>query len=306
VAALVLAPGIWWLNLRHERANDADRANKQVAAKVADARVALSRERRDEAVSLLQSALATGKATHLEEAQALWNDLRSQDAAGVLRNAESALARRDVAQTLSLLQSYLDDPYGAEHDKARSLKSQLELAASDEEAAARLRRLADGALVEFAGKGTLPDSQEFTHPDVCAIHLQKMRGGLETEFRRREEERVHRAQRIQETPVFGEFREFVDLSRRRLQARTGGGKIDQRLLARFFAEVQVNGAEEQQRIKNELDRRQPDFDEAERLGRIRANFKERFRAYKDFDNGDRELFDRTVDQEMNQLLQDLR
>src|SRR5262249_14395933 len=111
--------------------------------------------------------------------------------------------------------------------------------------------------------------------------------------------------RIQATPVFGEFREFVEVSRRRLQARTGGGKIDQRLLARFFAEVQINGAEEQQRIKSELGRRQPDYDEAERLARIRAKFKERFRTYKDFDTGDREMFDGTVDQEMNQLLQDL-
>jgi hypothetical protein len=305
VAALVLAPGIWWLNLRHERARDADSANKQVVAKVADARACLARERWDEAAALLQSALAIENATHLEVAQALWNDLRGQQAAGVLRTAEAALARRDVAQTLSLLQSYLEDPYGAEHEKARSLKAQLELATSDEEAAARLHQLTDEALIEFAGKGTLRDTQEFSTPDAYAIYLEKLRSGLETEFRRREEARADRARRIQATPVFSEFQELVTLSRRRLQARTGGGKIDQRLLARFFAEVQINGAEEQQRIRNELGKRQPDFDEAERLARIRANFKERLRAYKEFDDGDRELFDRTVDHEMNQLLQDL-
>src|SRR5262249_31205437 len=190
VAALVLAPGIWWLNLRHERANDADRANKQVAAKVADARVALSRERRDEAVSLLQSALATGKATHLEKAQALWNELRFQVAAGVLRNAEAALARRDIAQSLTLLPRYLDDPYGAEHEKARSLNAQFELATAEDKAAARLSQLTDPALIEFAGKGTLPDLLEFTNPDAYTIHLQQMRNGLEAEFRRREGERT--------------------------------------------------------------------------------------------------------------------
>jgi hypothetical protein len=304
-AALVLASGTWWLGQRHEHAKAADRANQEVAARVAAARVALSQQRWDEAAGLLQTALATENATRLEDAQALWTDLRRQQAAGVLRAAESALARRDVAKTLSLLQSYLDDPYGAEHDKADYLKKQLELATSDAEAAARLRLLTDVALVDFAQTGTLADLRDFEHPDVRAIHLDKLRCGLGTEIRKREEERTNRARRIQTTPVFGEFQEFVALSRRRLLARTGGGEIDHRLLARFFAEVQINGAAEQQRIQKELSTRPLDYEEAEKLARLRANFKERFRAYKDFDNRDREMFDEAVDQEVNQFLQDL-
>jgi hypothetical protein len=302
---LILASGTWWFCQRLERAKAADRANQEVAARVAAARLALSEQRWDEAAALLQTAFATENATRLEDAQAAWTDLRKQQAADILRAAEAALERRDAAQSLSLLQSYLQDPYGADHAKAHNLKEQLERATSDAEAAARLHQLSDAALVDFARTGTLADLPDFAHPGVYAIHLDKLNLSLDAEFRRREEERANRARRIQATPVFGEFQEFVALSRRRLLARTGGGEIDDRLLARFFAEVHINSPDERQRIWTELARRPVDYDEAEKLTRLRAAFKERFRAYKDFDKRDWEMFDGTVDQEINQLLHEL-
>jgi hypothetical protein len=49
-----------------------------------------------------QTALATENATRLEEAQESWTELRSQQAAGILRAAGASLERREVAHTLSL------------------------------------------------------------------------------------------------------------------------------------------------------------------------------------------------------------
>jgi hypothetical protein len=305
VAALVLGPGTWWLLQSRANARDADRANQVVAVRVDAAREELSQGHSDKAAALLQTALATENATHLEEAQALWTDIRSHQAAGILRAAESALAKRDAAQALSLLESYLEDDYGTERTRAANLKEQLERAISDEKAVARLRALKYESLAEFARTGTLSDLGFIEHPDLRAIHLDKLRGCLATELRQRQEDQHRRALRIQATPVFGEFRDFVMLTRGRIQETVGGGDIDYRLLDRLFRELNVNNQNEQQQILTTLSTRPFDFDEAEKVARMRANFKERFRADTEFDKTDWEIFDRAVDQEMNKLLNDL-
>jgi hypothetical protein len=301
---LVLTSGTWWLSQKYERAKAADRANHEVAAQVAAARAELSQQRWDEAAALLQTALATENATDLEEARAVWTHVRREQASRILRAAESALANRRPAQALGLIQFYLEDPYAAERDRAAQLKEQLELMTSDADALALLRWLSYAALTEFAQNGTLAELGGVTHPDVRAIHLQRLRGCLVAEFQRRQEEHAGRAQRIRATPVYGELQDFTALTRRRLLSR-GGGAIDYRLLARLFRELKVDREDEQQRILVTLSTRPLDVGEAEKLARIRANFKERFRAYKDFDKRDWEMFDWAVDQEMNQLLQDL-
>jgi hypothetical protein len=112
-----------------------------------------------------------------------------------------------------------------------------------------------------------------------------------------------RVQRIQNTPVFGELQEFVGLMRRRLNAQGGTGAVDRRLLALLLHELAMYDPVEQQRIFLALNHQQLDHREAEKISRLRANLKERFRGYRDFDQADREIFDSAVDQELNALLQ---
>src|SRR5262249_33301956 len=137
------------------------------------------------------------------------------------------------------------------------------------------------------------------------IHVDKLRECLAGELRRRDKEQARGVLRIRATPVFGEFQDFVALTRRRLRAESGRGEIDQPLLARLFRELNVNDPQEQQSILATLGTRPLDLGEAEKISRMRAHFKERFRAYTDFDKTDWEIFDRAVDQDMNQLMQDL-
>lgn len=305
VAALVLAPATWWLLQRQERAKAEDRANQAVAAQVEAARTQVARQRWDEAADLLQIALATERATDLEEARSFWTHVRREQASTMFRAAEAALANRRPAQALSLLRCYLDDRFAAERDRAAQLKEQLELVTSDEEALALLHRLSYAALTEFVRNGTLAALEGISDPDVLAIHLERLRGCLEVELQRRQEDQARRVQSIRATPAFGELQDFATLTHRRLLTQDGGGEIDYRLLARLFRELNVNGADEQQRILATLSARSLDYGEAQKISRLRANLKERFRTYKDFDKTDREIFDRLVDQEMNKLLQDL-
>jgi hypothetical protein len=304
VAAIVLAPGTWWLLHERERAKREDRANQVVADQVAEARVQNSRQRWDEAAALLQTALTTDKATNLDEARALLAHVRGEQATIFLRSAESALANRRPTQAASLLRRYLADPHATERDRAVQLLQQLDLVTTDGEALAILHRLSYAALADFARNGTLAELESVTHPDVRAIHLERLRSCLEREIRRREEEHARRVQSIRATPAFGELQDFVALTRRRLAAQ-GGREINYRLLARLFRELKVNGVDEQQRLLGKLGRRPLDYAEAEKIARMRANLKERFRTYSEFDKTDREIFGWIVDQELHRLLQDL-
>jgi hypothetical protein len=287
-----------------ERAKAEDRANQAVAAQVDEARVLVSRQRWDEAAALLRTALTTDKATDLDQARALWAHVCSEQAATIFRSAESALANRRPAQAMSLLRRYLADPHATERDRAAQLLQQLEFVTTDGEALALLHRLSYAALSDFARNGTLAELQDITHPDVRAIHVERLRGCLAREIQRREEEQVRRVQSIRATPAFGELQDFVALTRRRLAAQ-GGGEINYRLLARLFRELNVNGADEQQRLLGKLGRRALDYAEAEKIARMRASLKERFRTYSEFDKTDREIFGWIVDQELHRLLQDL-
>ena len=95
---------------------------------------------------------------------------------------------------------------------------------------------------------------------------------------------------------------LVGLTRGRIQAKVGRGDIDRRLLDRLFRELGVNNPNEQQQILQTLSPRPLDSGEAEKIAAMRAGFKERFRADKEFDKTDWEMFDWAVDQEMNSLL----
>jgi hypothetical protein len=302
VAALVLAPSTWWHLEQKHRAAEANRANQAVAAQVAAARAEVSRKHLEEGAAMLQTALATEGATDFDEARGLLTDIRREQASALFRAAESALANRQPLAALDFLQRYLEDPYATERSQAADLREQLSVALSDEQARAFLQNLTYPALVDFGWSGKL-ESTEVTHPDVRALYSERLRGHVEQELLRRREDHARRVQSIQATPAYGELHDFATLTRRRLAQRSGG-QIDHRLLARLFRELNVN-REEQNLVRAGLSAHQLDLGEAEKLARLRASLKERFRTYKDFDKSDRELFDWLVDQEMNKLLQEL-
>jgi hypothetical protein len=290
---------------RQRHAKEEARANQAVAALIAKAHAELSRQRFYEAESVLQTALATERATDLDEARALLTYTRREQTAELLRAAESTLANRQPAQALDLLQRYLRDPYAIERGRAANLKAQLELATSDDRAVALLQKLSHAELADFVQTGTLTDLGDITHPDVRAIYMDRLRCNLETELRRRQDEQARRVQSIRATPAFGELQDFAALARQRLRAQGKGGEIDYRLLTRLFRELDVTGVEEKERILAKLTARPLDFDEAAKIARMRANLKERFRTYKEFDLTDRQIFDWLVDQDTNILLQEL-
>jgi hypothetical protein len=304
MAALVLAPATWWLVHRHERAKTVNRANQAVAAQVEAARSHMNSERWDEAAALIRTALATEDASQLDEARILWTRVRQKQAALVLQAAESALAKREASQALKLLQSYLDDPDGTEHERAADLRKQLERAASPAAAAALLQRLPNPALVDFAQTGRLSDPDGITDPKVRAIQLDNLQAHLAAEVQRRREDFHRRLQRIQAAPVFGELQEYVQLARRRLE-QPAHGPVDQRLVSVLLTELKVNNPAERRRILQTLSPPQSEDAEEEKICRLRASFKERFRASKEFDHTDWEIFDWAVDTELNGLLQAL-
>jgi hypothetical protein len=289
----------------HEHGKAVGRANQLVAAQVEAARGPLSRQDWDTASTLLQRALAIEQATELDEARTQLTHVRQQQAARVLLAAEIALANRDAATALGLLRTYLNDPHGAEHARAASLKDALEHAMSDSEAIARLQRMPYAALVDLARDGRVADREDTTNPDVQAIHRDKLREHVAAELQRRDEEFVRRSQRIRATPVFSELQEFVALTRHRLLTQKAMSAIDYQLMKRLFRELNVNDFAEQQGILASLGSGRLDYAEAEKISRARANFKERFRAYKNTDSMDWEIFDRGVDQELDQLLREL-
>jgi len=304
VAALVLVPVTWWVLHERERARTADHANQVVIAKVEEAQAHVSRQRWDEAATLLEAALAMDRATKLDEARTLLDRVRRERANALLAAADSALARRRPAEAADLLRRYLADSHATECGRAAKLQEELEFATSDTRALAHLRGLSYAALVDLAQKGTPPELDGITHPDVRAMYGEKLRSFLLDEFQRRERDHARRLQNIRASPAFGELRDFVGLTRHRLATR-GGGEINYRLLGRLFRELNVNGAVEQRRVLGKLGRQPLDYEEAEKITRVRADLKGRFRAYAEFDATDREIFNWIVDRETDRLLQEL-
>jgi hypothetical protein len=137
---------------------------------------------------------------------------------------------------------------------------------------------------------------------VQAIQRDNLQGHLAAEVQRRREDFHRRVLCIRATPVFGELQEYIQLTLRRLE-QTGPGPVDLRLVGILLTELKVNNPAERQRILQTLSPPQSEDEEVEKISRLRASFKERFRAYKDFDQTDCEMFDRAVDAELNALLQ---
>lgn len=282
-------------------------ANETVAARVGEARVELELGHRAAALALLQEALALEQATERDEALELLADIQRAEAVELLKAVEAALEVKAAARALELLQSYLDHPHAEKHDRALALRAELIRATSDDDAVVFLRGLPDATLVAFAKGETLPEVEQLADPRARAHYRDTLHRHLPAEWQRREQAFARHLERVRSAPVFRELLEFVALTRRQHGGGRDTAREDQRLLGYLFDEFGVTDPTQRHALANDLGggrRAMAGIEEA--ISQKRANAKERFRTYPDFDRADWELFDRAVDWELDQLLAELR
>lgn len=130
-------------------------------------------------------------------------------------------------------------------------------------------------------------------------------------------ERVERDARIRQTPVYQELREFVIRTGQRVRERRQTIEGDQRkFLAALLDGIKTNEAQEKTKALTQLlsrlqreTRDQPkglDLEAIEdHIASKRAQAKERFRLYKNFNESDWGEFDRAVDQELETLVKEI-
>jgi hypothetical protein len=303
IAALILGPGTWWVVKARQIARSEAWANEAVAEKVEAARAELALDHSNEAMVLLQEALATTNATDLEEARDLLASLQQTQADAHLQAAESALRQKEASRALRLLDAYLANPHGSQQKRAEMLRDELVLATSGQEAERRLGLLDDTVLAEFARTGQLKDIGTITDSNVRVLYLDNLHDHLAAEQQRRTEVLTRRQARIGATPVFRELLEFVDQTRQRLRPKPND---DSRLIALLLDELGVQNSVERKAITAQLRPSQPVPDGiAASISSKRASLKERFRAYRDFDKVDWQMFDRAVDWHLDQLQAEL-
>jgi len=324
VTGLILIGALVWHLETRRRVATEQGANQAVAGKVEAAREHLAHRDWDRAVELLEQAVATENATCFGDGPQLLARAQRGQAGAVLEAAEAAVGRQDAAGSLKLLRDYLANPHATEKGRALRLKGEIELAVSDEKAVALLRGLPDQALLRFGQDGTLPAIDGIHHPVVREMYRQRLRGQLACEQHRRvaaarlarekqlaearrvREEQEKRMARIQSAPVFRDLMEFVALMEKKHRDREADDD-DPELLAIALEELGVTDPQEQSKLLG--DRRsgqQAEDRTVEQISRKRANVKERFRSYKDFDEADRELFDRAVDWVLDRLLEEIK
>jgi hypothetical protein len=334
LAGALLVPGTYlWLDAQQQERAVAW-ANAAVAEKVQAAEALLAAEKWDQAVLLLQEALATDHATDLEKAGRLLGQAQRYQAYALLDAAELALRRHDAGRAMEHLQAYLAHPKAGDTTRAVALKNALELATSDARAVALLQQLPDGALAALAEQGDLPAVARLSDPRVQPIHRDTLARHLDQELARRaqvrrrqdeesraallaaqrqqeetarraREERERREARIRSTPVFRELTDFTALTRQ--SHAQPEATLHERTLRRYlFRVLRINDRKEQRALLEEpADRQEGKTPLAEKISIKRANFKERFRSYQGFDPTDWQLFDRAVDQALDQLLADV-
>jgi hypothetical protein len=326
VAVTGLAVAGYWL-FRSERERDrADRerdrialANQVVAAKVEAARAHVARRHFDEALKVLDDALATEHATRLDDARLALVQARQGQANLLLDEASAAVARRNVDRARRLLQEYLAHPYADRPRQATVLLDELARATADDDAVRLLARLPDDKLAEFADSGRLADGEEFTdegmrglYQDTLRRHLLKelqrretLREAARAEVRRREREQANREERLLASPLYLEVRAFSATVRKQLRAENLRRVQEARSRELFLDSTGVNDPAEREKARQALRSGRDREDIAFAVARKRAAVKKDYRQSPDYDRSEEETFDRLVDHSLDRLLADV-
>ena len=269
-AGLVLALGTYCSLEAGRRSRAEAWANQAVAEKLGAGHALLARREWGQAVTLAQDALATEDGTNRDAAQALLAQAQAEWAAAVLDAARAALGRKNRAEARELLRRYLDDPQTSEKDQALGLCDEIEQA-ERHEAARREREAADRLARQ-----------------------------------RQQEAQRRREARLRATPVFAELTQFVAAARDQHHERQARRQEDERLLALLFRALRVKSPKQRAALWEELRERQAGRDTLEAdVARARPTLKERFWAYKGFDDADRQAFDQAVDALLDSLLKEI-
>ncbi len=295
VALLVLAAQGRALHRRH-RARLAAAADAEVAAGVESARACVERQEWDEAVRVLEEALAVEHATKTEEAEQVLLQARRGQADALLEGARAAAGDKDVPRALDLLAAYLAHPKAADPESATRLQAAISRAMSDPEAARYLAGLSDEALARLA-KGGAPEG--FADAAVRGLFADTLRRHLPQELARRARWRAagaRREERLRQSAAFRELARFVRAERSDRQAREELARKQERALALLPAQLNVTDPAELERLRAADDR------EAEgRVARKRAEVRRAFRREPGHDADDAEAFDRLVERELAAL-----
>jgi len=330
---VILLPAAALLAWRVEAARRADEAERReadrraaalaadqvVAARVDAAKARIAHQEFDEAVKILEGALATDNATRLDDARLALLQARQGKADLLLDGAVAAVARRDPAHARRLLNDYLANSYAARKPRATLLLTELGRA-TDEEAAARLlARLSDEELAAFADGGRLADAEPITDDGVRALYLDNLRQRLakeqETraarraaalaEERRRQRQQADRDERLRADPVFVELTAFAAGVRKQYRDQARQRAREERALELFLRSTNTNDPAEREKARQALrDDDGPDF--ALLVVRKKAQAKQDFRRRGGHEPGDEEVFDRLVDEELGRLLAEVK
>jgi hypothetical protein len=321
VAALWLITWMLHAFQKRQEARDVSAANRLVEAKVETARAYLKRGDWDEALVILHDALATEKATELEQAEVLWAKARQGQADALLESAKAAIQRKEAGRALQLLEAYQDHPQATEKDEAARLQEEVRLARADDKATAYLRHLTDAGLERFADEGRLAGDLPVRDDRVTEIFKDTLRRHLKAERDRRavevararaKAERLARERaaleaRVRDTDLFKGLTEFTTAARRTYGEEKKRLAREERSLELFFQATNVTDPEEKARRRAELRKGGTRKEPIEQVvARKRAQVKKDFRALAGFGRVDREAFEQAVDQELDRLLKELK
>jgi hypothetical protein len=327
VAGFVLAA--LWQHLRVEQDKERERAdrerervtqaNRAVAGKVETARVWMARRNYDEALRVLNDALANEHATRLDDARAVLAEARHGQAAALLDDAAIAIARRNVPMARQLLKDYLAHTYADQKARATLLLEDLARATADDHAMHLLAQLSDDELAAFADSGRLTQGESFTDKDVRDLYRDTLRRHLPKELTARaatsaaarvaadklKRQQVEREERLRASPAFRELMFFAATVHKQIREESLLREQQQRALDFFFQQTGVNDPAEREKARQALRSGRDREDIALAVARKRAAVKKDYRQSPDYDRSDEETFDRLVDQGLDRLLADV-
>ncbi len=296
VGLLVLAAECWALHRRH-LAQVAAAADAELAARAESARAHVQRHEWDEAVRLLEEALAVKHATATEEAQGLLLQARRGQADVLLERARDAAGAKDVPRALELLAAYLAHPQAADRESATHLEAAINHALSEPEAVRFLAGLSDEVLGRLA-QGDVP--RDAADPAVRDLFADTLRRHLPQELARRAQLRAARArreERLRQSPAFRELARFVRAELRDRQAREELARKQARALALLPEQLKVTDPDDLGRLRAGGEREEAQA----RVAHKRAEVRRAFRREPGHDAADAEAFDRLVDHELTSL-----
>lgn len=322
-AALVLSVGLvaaeyLWLRARRE-ARATARANERVAERIATARARMAAQHWEEAQHHLEAALAVERATNRAEVNPLLDEVHRGQADSLLEAASLAITHKNPTAAFRLLRAYLAHPQATNPARARRLRDDLEHAVSDDEAAHLLAHFSDEALEVFDKRGELTEEDGLHTLAAREIFKDTLRRNLVKERQkraarreierlaeqRRAADRARRLAHLRESPAFRDVLAFRTQVQEQLRQRQQQARRQEDELRQLFEQLNVKDPAEQAEIRADFVGRESSDNFAAVVQSKRAEIKRAYRAAADFDAADGDLFDRLVDQELDDLLRTL-